>query len=129
VPRHCQCALLLLALGLLACSQPPGRSEQCTPTFRQLSSTPIDAEAGSFQIRFSVALIGCKERLGALTEREVELIEREFTEPSHWSTHEIDTGRLRAEFRNRAVGRLNTILGRDAITDVFISSVNRKDRQ
>jgi hypothetical protein len=54
------------------------------------------------------------------------MIEREFIEPVDWSTREMYDTSMRAEFRSRAVSRLNEILDRNVITDVFIYSVSRK---
>jgi len=118
--------LLLLALELLACGQRATPTVDvdptCTPSFRELSDARIGAEAGSVQIHFFVALIGCKERLRILTEREIQMVEREFIEPTEWSTHEMRSIPMSAGFRSRVAKRLNQIIGRDAIADVFVYS-------
>jgi len=125
--------VLLLALGLLACGQratlPVDADPACTPAFRKLSEERVGAEVGSFQVDFSVALLGCKERLRTLTEREVKMIRQEFIEPTDWSTHEVYSIPMHVGFRSRVVNRLNEILGRDVITDVFVYSVSREDPQ
>jgi hypothetical protein len=115
-------AILLLALFLVSCEKAPLEAADgaCSPSFREVSAEPLETQFGYWRIFFSVALIGCKERLATLTPEELSKIKEEFTEPSEWSNLLLYADGKSKEFREKGTARVNTILGREVVSDVLI---------
>jgi hypothetical protein len=88
----------------------------CTPTFTMLTDSPVIARSGPLEIRAIVVLVGCKEDLSLLVEKERSELASNvlpayiLEEPSF----------LEPAVRSRLTERINAELGRPLVTDVLI---------
>lgn len=110
---------LLLPL-LLICSQDvESGAYKCRPTFREVSERQITPDLGYWELRFSVALIGCAGDLDSMTQRQLQAIRNELETPSEWSNLTLITRIYDVGFREQVAHRLNKILGEAVIYDVL----------
>jgi hypothetical protein len=91
----------------------------CAPSYLEVSSTPIQGKAGVWSISYRVVLIGCSESLRTLRPQELLALAEECREPADWSHLRVATNANDKRFRRTVVARLNHILHRPAISDVF----------
>jgi hypothetical protein len=104
-----------------------GVDSSCSPVFREIASEPIRAEAGSWRVVFMVAIAGRAEDLGGISDQELEMIVDEFRNPSDWSNLLLVKESRTEAMRGKAVARVNTLLGRQVVTDVLVHDVNLID--
>jgi len=111
-----------LALALTTCGEAPATETHfsCTPSFRKISDELIRSEVVDSKINFAVALVGCEKSLQSLTQAELRTITTEFKEPTEWSNFLLFANSMKPEFREKATARVNSLVGRQVATDVFV---------
>jgi hypothetical protein len=112
--------VLALIVGSACSHRGTGPPAGCSPSYLEVSSTPIHGKAADWSVDYSVVLIGCSESLRTLRPQELQALAEECKKPTGWSHLHVATRANDEGFRRLMVGRLNHILHRPAISDVFL---------
>jgi hypothetical protein len=122
-PRFLLAVVLLSALASLSGCAPT--TAKCDPSFRLIWEKPIEISEPPHSTTVQVLLIGCASELQAISPAEMEAlgvkIDQIVRENVFVPFSVIIRGK-REERRKLLVGPLNSVLGRDAIDDVYFST-------
>jgi hypothetical protein len=120
-----------LALVLTTCGEAPPTEIHfsCTPSFLEVFDKPVRLDLAYWKIYFSVALVGCEESLRSLTQAELRTITIEFKEPTEWFNFLLFADSTKPEFRDKAVAKVNSLVGRQVVTDILVHDLTLIDYQ
>jgi len=130
ISRLCLTAGILILLPS-ACGKIPAKEEilverertPCTPSFRELPNKEIHVDAGTWQIYFSAILIGCEKDISSLTPEELSAIAIGLEKYRGLPSFRLSVEATWPKTRAVAKERVNALLGRSIVTDVFIYNV------
>jgi hypothetical protein len=112
-------SILLLGLGCVKHPQKPSDAQEiplCTPGFVEVSDGPFVARSGPLELHAVGLLVGCKERLGSLTDANREKIVSEILIDALLRESQPRSPLV----RGRIVRAVNELLGEQVVSDVFI---------
>jgi hypothetical protein len=122
-------ALLSILTGLLVylVVVPAFQETSCQPSFRKISPREINVYVGSKQFGIHAALIGCSGDLEGINPKEMLVLEefiRGVLQEENWS---IWPRSKDADFRNDLVKKMNSLLGRRAVSDIYLHSFSASE--
>jgi hypothetical protein len=120
-----------LALVLTTCGEAPPTEihSSCRSSFLEVFDKPVKVDLAYWKIYFAVALVGCEESLRSLTQAELQTITTEFKETSEWSFIVLFSEFMEPEFRDKAVAKVNFLVGRQVVTDILVHDLTLIEHQ
>jgi len=118
-------ALLLAASLLGGEADIAPTTKNCTAAYREMTDR-VEILSGNFELSFRTLAIGCNEELEKAWPPEHDRVEKEFSlelQDVHPIQAAIMIRDLPPELRSRLIERLNSIINRPVVTDLFFFDI------